>query len=234
MQASLKQFPEQIGAASEAAPHRAYGGADALDPREPGWRQLPEGREPSALLEALRPRVYEWIQPYYDGEHLTRAGDWLLALAPDAPDHLVIAALMHDLERIVPGGPKLDMANTPWDDRAYNDAHTRRSAIVVPAWLTAHGVDAGIVEAVAQPIREHEFGGSPEGDLMQAADSISFLETNVALVAGWADRGLCSPEKALEKLRWMGERVRHPEGGRLALLYMERSVEEFEEQRRKR
>lgn len=215
-----------------AGPARDYGGADALVPLEPRWQQLPEVRELSPELTALRPRIYAWIDDYYDREHLVRAGDWLLALAPEAPDYLVVAALLHDLERKVPGGPKLDMANTPWDDREYNDAHTGRSAVVVPAWLTAHGVGAELALAVAEPIRRHEFGGSPEGDLMQAADSISFLETNAGLVAGWAGR-TCTPEKALEKLQWMGERVRHPEGSRIAQAYLKRAVDEFEALRRR-
>jgi hypothetical protein len=217
-----------------AGPAREYGGGAALVAEEPAWRARPEAPSRSPELESLRRLVYGWIEDYYDREHLTRAGDWMLAIEPAAPDHLVIAALLHDLERKVPGGPQLDMARTPWDDCGYNDAHTGRSAVVVPTWLTAFGVGAEIAIAVAQPIREHEYGGSPEGDLMQAADSISFLETNADLVASWARSGRCTPEKALEKLRWMGERVRHPEGSRIARLYMKRAIEEFEALRRER
>ena len=48
--------------------------------------------------------------------------------------------------------------------------------------------------------------------------------------AGWARRGKCTPEKALEKLRWMGERVRHPEGSQLAQRMMERAIAQFEQE----
>jgi hypothetical protein len=200
-----------------------------LESDAPPWRALPEGREFSAEFLALRPRIFGWIEDYYDRDHLTRAGDWMLTVEPQAPEYLVVAALLHDLERKVPGGPQLEFATVPWSDRGYNDAHTGRSAVVVPAWLTAFGADPELALAVAQPIREHEFGGSPDGDLMQAADSISFLETNVGLVAGWAGSGRCTPDKALEKLRWMGERVRHPEGSQIARRYMERAIGQFEE-----
>ena len=132
------------------------------------------------------------------------------------------------MERKVPGGPVLDIAHVPWDDPSYNNAHTGRSAIIVPRWLTEHGASAELAEAVAQPIREHEFGGSYEGDLMQTVDSISFLETNSALVASWADRGMCTVVKAREKLEWMGDRVRHPRGREIALAYQRRSLDEFE------
>ncbi|MFN8218008.1 MAG: hypothetical protein U0R71_15545 [Solirubrobacterales bacterium] len=212
---------------------RDFGGSAALDPREPRWSELPPGRVVDPAFETLRSSIYAWIEDYYDREHLTRAGDWLAALEPAAPDHLIVAALLHDLERKIPGGPVLEMAVTSWDDRAYNDAHTARSAVVVQTWLALNGASDETVVAVAQPIREHEFGGSPEGDLMQAADSISFLETNAGLVAGWADSGRCSEEKALEKLRWMGERVRHPEGRRIAEAYMQRSIDEFRALRRR-
>lgn len=228
MQASFSSEDQQ-----PVEPARDYGGPDSLLPEEPCWRQLPADREFGPQFESLRPQIYSWLADYYDREHLTRAGDWLLVLEPAAPEYLVVAALLHDLERRVPGGPQLEMATVPWDDRSYNDAHAGRSAIVVPTWLTAHGVDEELAVAVAEPIREHEFGGSPDGDLMQAADSISFLETNADLVAGWASTGRCSEEKALEKLSWMGERVRHPEGSRIATAYMERAMDEFQALRRR-
>ncbi len=171
-------------------------------------RGLPAERTFSDEFLRLWPLVQEWIKPYYDGEHMRRAADWLLFLAPDAPEHLVIAAATHDLERSVPGGPALDKANMAWDDRAYNDAHASRSAVVVSEWLTANGASAELAASVQQPICEHEFGGSAEGDLMQAADSISFLEVNGGLVSDWVLKGECTQAKSREKLDWMRERVR--------------------------
>lgn len=199
-----------------------------VHPAEPAWRALPLGREFAPPFAALRDAIYERIETYYDREHLTRAGDWMVALAPDAPEHLVLAALTHDLERSVPGGPVLDMANVPWDDRGYNDAHTGRSAEVVPPWLAERGAPEAWVEAIRQPIREHEFGGSPEGDLMQAADSISYLETNGVLTASWVVRGMCTREKALEKLAWMRDRVRLERAQELARAYHGHALAVFE------
>jgi hypothetical protein len=194
---------------------------------EPGWRALPGDRTFTPELLRLREEAFAWIEPYYDRSHLTRAADWMLVLAPDAPEHLILAALMHDLERSVPGGPVLDKANMGWDDEAYNTAHTYRSAEIVSAWLEAHSAPAAFVDGVRRPIREHEFGGSPEGDLMQAADSISFLETNGDLVSGWALRGECTAEKSEAKLRWMYERMRLERARPWALPYLERSVDQL-------
>jgi hypothetical protein len=211
----------------QASPARAYGGPDAIHEEEPAWHALPDRQFSAAFLET-RAAIHTWLGDYYDREHLTRAGDWMLVLDPDAPEHLVIAALLHDAERKVPGGPALEMDRVGWDDVEYNTAHTHRSAVVVPTWLLLHGAPLEWLTAVAQPIREHEYGGSPEGDLMQAADSISFLETNAPLVASWAVREMCTPEKARQKLRWMGERVRHERGREIARAYTARSLEDFE------
>lgn len=211
----------------QASPARAYGGPDSTTPDEPAWLALPE-RELSAVFLTIRERIYDFLEDYYDREHLTRAGDWMLALEPQADEYLVIAALMHDVERKVPGGPALRKTQDAWDDVTYNTAHTHRSAVVVPTWLLVQGAPASWLTAVAQPIREHEFGGSPQGDLMQAVDSISFLETNATLVARWVLRGECSEEKARQKLRWMGERVRHERGREIARACMERALEDFD------
>jgi hypothetical protein len=156
----------------------------------------------------LRNELFALIDPYYDRDHLTRTADWMLALEPAAPEYLIIAALTHDLERSVPGGPSFDMGSTRWDDPEYNLQHCERSAELVPGMLAERGATAETLEAVRQPIREHEFGGSTEGDLMQAADSLSFLEVNGRLCASWVTGGKCTREKALTKLDWMCERPR--------------------------
>lgn len=180
-------------------------GTSALVPPPAGW--LPPGREFSAEFHRLRAAAGDWMGDYYDREHLERASDWLLALEPSAPEPLAIAVLMHDLERLVPGGPILDKAGMAWDDVEYNTAHCERSARIVAEWLAAQGAPAEFVSGVAVPIREHEFGGSPEGDLAQAADSLSWLEVNAPLAARWVERGECDVAKAEQKLDWMVERI---------------------------
>lgn len=171
-------------------------------------RGLPAGRAFSESFLRLREAALAWIEPYYDREHMLRAADWVLQLDPDAPEALVLAAMTHDLERSVPGGPVLDKARMAWDDVEYNTAHCTRSVEVVTAWLEAQGADRSFVDGIRTPIAQHEFGGSPIGDVMQAADSISFLEVNGALVAGWVAAGECSLDKGREKLLWMRDRVR--------------------------
>src|SRR5262249_23936745 len=63
-------------------------------------------------------------------------------------------------------------------------AHSARSARIVGAWLRGQGAGEALVAAVEDLIRGHEIGGWPEANLVQAADSLSFLETNIDLFLG--------------------------------------------------
>jgi hypothetical protein len=114
------------------------------------------------------------------------------------------------MERHFPGGTQPNKAAGAWDDFEYNTKHTRRSADIVSGWLRAQGVSDLFVEQVTPPILEHEFGGSPSGDLIQAADSLSFLDTNGKLVATWVLNNETTLEYGKRKLEWMYERIRVP------------------------
>src|SRR5438445_442821 len=100
---------------------------------------------------SLEQRALEWIDPYWNAEHLVRTRDWARELEPGAGEALLLAALTHDMERHFPGGPHLDVATQPPDDRAYREAHSERSARIVSEWLRAQeDGDAERVEAVEQ------------------------------------------------------------------------------------
>jgi hypothetical protein len=66
------------------------------------------------------------------------------------------------------------------------------------------------VAAVGDLIRRHETGGSPAADLVQAADSLSFLETKRTLMQRWLTEGRCDPARAERQATWMAARVRLP------------------------
>ena len=84
------------------------------------------------------------------------------------------------------GGP--DAIPIKLNDRAYEEAHSNRSARIVGEWLRENGA-GGLADDVDALIRVHEWGGSPDANLVQAADSLSFLETNIDLMLGFARTG---------------------------------------------
>jgi len=125
------------------------------------------------------------------------------------------------LERLPAVAP--DKRAGAWDDVEYNTRHAQRSAVIVGDWLREQGLPPEFVDAAVPPILEHEFGGSPEGNLIQAADSISFLEVNGHLVMAWVLHGETSLHHALRKLDWMYERIQRDDARALGRPYYERS-----------
>jgi hypothetical protein len=153
-------------------------------------------------------RALAWIDPYWNAEHLRRTDHWLRVLDPSAGTELRLAALTHDMERHFPGGPVEDLAKPPEANVEYRQAHADRSALIVGEWLRAEAADEPLTVEVARLIRLHEIGGDDAADLLQAADSISFLEVNGDLPARWAAEGRCDLARGFDQHRWMFERIR--------------------------
>jgi hypothetical protein len=163
------------------------------------------------LVELAR----RWVMdnyPYNRG-HLVRTLEWVDRLAPDASDAVRIAALTHDMERAFPGP---DQPATKLNDVQYYKAHSDRSARIVSEWLRQNGAAAALVDEVARLIQLHEFGGNADANLVQAADSLSFLETNVDLFLGFARTKKYSADAIRTKFQETLDRIQVPEARVLA------------------
>jgi Domain of unknown function (DUF4202) len=160
----------------------------------------------SELLPAAREWVVELRHPHE--RHLLRTEDWVLRLEPDASERLRLAAVLHDIERAIPApGTSWDSARD-WDSPVYNRWHQDRSAEIAAGWLREHGASDELVDGVERLIRVHEDGGWPEADVLQAADSLSFLEVLAPLVVGWIESGRATPERGAAKVRSSIERIK--------------------------
>ena len=162
--------------------------------------------ESAILVEARR-----WVvENYpYNREHLLRALEWLDRLAPGAPEAVRLAALTHDMERAFPGPDSPAMASLA--DPVYERLHSERSARIVSEWLVSHGADEQLTRDVAALIIAHEVGGTREADLVQAADRLSFLETNVDLFLGFVESGRFSIDDVRTKFEHSYDRIRVPD-----------------------
>jgi hypothetical protein len=169
------------------------------------------------------------VEGFPNGPHLVRTRDWLLKLDPDAGEALRIAALTHDIERNVPGGPP-QPADVPANDRSYRDAHQARSVEIVSAWLEEQG-RFDLVQAVSDVVGMHEWGGSPGADLVQAADSIAFLEITAKEAPGWIREGRYSRERTVDQIKWMYARIRVPRARTLARPFFESAMERIADSR---
>jgi hypothetical protein len=156
-----------------------------------------------------------WVIEHYpyNSTHLLKSLEWVDRLAPDASEAVRLATLTHDMERAF-GGP--DAIPIKMSDRAYEEAHSNRSARIVGEWLRANKAANDVVDAVESLIRVHEWGGSPDANLVQAADSLSFLETNIDLMLGFVKTGKYSRADIAHKIDQMYERIQLPAAKELA------------------
>lgn len=170
---------------------------------------MPESR----LVEKARSWVVDNYP--YNRDHLLRALEWVDRLAPDAREAVRLATLTHDMERAFPGPDSPVMSSL--DDPVYERLHSERSARIVTTWLKANGADEDLIRDVEELVLAHETGGSDEADLVQAADRLSFLETNIDLFLGFVRSGRFSIDDVRTKFEHSYDRIRVPDAKALAL-----------------
>lgn len=176
----------------------------------------------AAGLSPLELKAIAWLDGFYQLEHLLVARRWTRCLSSAPSAALQFAALTHDAERFFPGGPSSTPQNG-FSDADYLFVHSIRSADIVENWLrqSETASDEGFIRRVRALILRHEIGGDGEEDILQAADSLSFLESFDWLVVEWVRDGHYTVTEAQSKLDWMVERIRIPSAVRAALpLYM--------------
>lgn len=159
-------------------------------------------------MSGLEAAAASWvIEVSPQSAHLLRTRDWARRLAPDAGEPLAVAALLHDIERAFPDRSRYPDPTRHWDDPEYLRWHQTRSAAIGSRWLRTQGATAPLLRHVERLIAAHEVGGWPEADVLQAADSISFLETMAEAAASWS-RDEPGPSSGQRKLRQMHDRIR--------------------------
>jgi hypothetical protein len=166
----------------------------------------------SRLIAAAR----EWvIASYpYNSHHLLRALERLDELAPASSEAVRLATLTHDMERAFPGADSPTMSSL--DDPEYNQLHCERSARIVTAWLRDQHAPLPLIREVEGLILAHETGGSADADLVQAADSLSFLDTNVDLFLGFVRSGRFPGSAVRWKFEHTYDRIRVPRARAIA------------------
>lgn len=157
-------------------------------------------------MTELLERATAWMaerHPHF--RHMQRTLDWALEIDPEASEAVRIAAVTHDAERAYPEGA-WDSA-VSWNDPQYNLWHQQRCAQIVGDWMRGQDAPPALTEQVEGVVLVHEEGGFPEADVVQAADSLSFLETMVHVVAEWVQSGRAPRADAEGKARHSLERI---------------------------
>ncbi len=184
-------------------------------------------------METLRDHTRVWVCANNPAQarHLLQTEQWVQRLKPDASEEVLLAALTHDMERAFPGpdSPIQDPQRGA-DDPMYLQAHSDRSARFVRDYLQAQGATLESIEQISRLIRAHEVGGEEDENLVQAADSLSFLEVNVDLFLGWLKHGdsRWTREAIHAKLTWMYERIQLEQARQLARPLYEEALRKLE------
>ena len=158
----------------------------------------------SELVERARAWMAE-VHPHY--RHMVRTLDWADWIDPEASEAVRIAAVTHDAERAYPDREAGWDSAVSWDDPEYNRWHQERCAEIVAGWLREQQAEPALVDEVEALVRVHEEGGWREADVVQAADSLSFLETMVDVIAAWVQSGRAPRANAEGKARHSLERI---------------------------
>jgi hypothetical protein len=151
------------------------------------------------LLERHR-AIHDLSKPLVraDWAHTVDVWQWVIRLDPDAGLAVQLAALFHDVERLV-SEADVRVEHRADDYQAFKDEHARRGAEMADQALTAAGVDAEAREEAARLIAGHEHDRS----LLSDADALSFFSLNSP---GYAD--YFGSEAARRKVAWTLARLR--------------------------
>ena len=172
------------------------------------------GRRNAASSTPLFDRVLERHRALHDDKPLVRADrahaldvwQWTIRLDPEAGLAVQLAALFHDVERLV-SEAEVRVEHRAGDYQAFKDEHARRGAEMADRALQE--VDAATREEVARLIAGHERRSDDPGlALLNDADALSFFSLNSP---GYVD--YFGPEAARRKVAWTLARLR-PEARR--------------------
>lgn len=175
----------------------------------------------------------DWIKRiHYNADHLLQTAYWVQQLEPKASIELIVACITHDVERAfpkgrIPRGSDEEGANIIWDDAAYNLWHGKRSADFTEEFLRRNKVPQEFIAKVRHLIERHEVGGDYEQNLIQAADSISFLEINAARFIRNI-RKRYTKQQVKNKFDYMYNRIQIKEGKELAKLFYKKALDDLE------
>jgi hypothetical protein len=175
--------------------------------------------EKSPVVAAAKQWVLEKYP--YNSYHLLNSLQWLDRIAPGSPEAVRLATLTHDMERAFPG---LDQpVSKSLVDPEYHAAHSARSARIVGEWLRSQGAGDPLTGEVEALIGVHEDGGWPEANLVQAADSLSFLDCNIDLFLSKVREGKWTATDVRIKFDYSYDRIQVPGAKELALPMLERA-----------
>jgi hypothetical protein len=150
-------------------------------------------------------RLHDLAKPLVraDYNHALDVWQWMLRLDPNASGAAQLAALFHDVERLV-SEPDARVEHLAADYQQFKDAHAAGGVAMTATELTAAGVDAMTVARVSELVAAHERSSEEaEVALLNDADALSFFSLNSHGYASYF-----GPEQTRKKVAYTWHRMR--------------------------
>lgn len=194
------------------------------------------GRRNASSSTSLFDRVLERHRSLHDiSKPLVRADwahsmdvwQWTIRLDPDAGLAVQLAALFHDVERLV-SEADVRIEHRADDYQSFKDEHARRGAELAGETLAAAGVGSETRARTARLIAGHEHLPAPDDPdasdlaLLNDADALSFFSLNSPGYADWF-----GPEAARRKVAWTLARLRPAARERLGTVRLRPDIVEM-------
>lgn len=157
-----------------------------------------------------------------DWAHSLDVWQWTVRLDPEAGLAVQLAALFHDIERLV-SEADARVEHQAGDYQGFKDEHARRGAEMAESALEQAEIDAETRMQVVRLIAGHERSSNdPDLALLNDADALSFFSLNSP---GYVD--YFGPEAARRKVAWTMARLRPEARRRLAGVRLRPDVAEM-------
>ena len=157
-------------------------------------------------------------------KHHERTVYWIKKLEPDAGEALLIAGILHDIERAVNG----DWKAGSMDPEALKK-HQNLSASEAEKFLIAQSADTGLIKKVKEFIAHHEEGGDEEQNILCDADSMVYMENNAVRHAEeYKQRGK-TREEVKKKLDYVFTRITSQKAKQIAFGWYKESLKMLNE-----
>ena len=157
---------------------------------------------------------------------------WIKKLKPDADEALFIAAVAHDVERIIPKNRKEEMnlikkSKEGFLNKKMLKKHQKRSVEIIGKFLEKQGADKKLVKRVKMLVSKHEEGGNRDQSLLKDVDSLSFFENNIDRILEMIPE--MGEKKVREKIDWMYNRITSRKTKQIAKPYYQKAIKKLKE-----
>lgn len=217
-EANLTVFDERVDAAAQAGPFALRieadgeaGAADSVAEILTRYQRFAR-RENAVSMTALFKSTLEKLHELYDipkplvkadYDHAIDTWQWVLRLNPSAGAAVQLAALFHDVERLISEADER-IEHRMADYEAFKNKHAAAGAAVTQLALSHLGWDKGTLTRTVAMVEKHERPDTdPDLALLNDADSLSFFSLN-----SWGFLNYYGVEHTARKIAYTLRRMR--------------------------